>query len=335
MPERRDRSTRWPRAKAPTTLSLPIIPLDGEPGTSGGRSGRPPASSDKLPAARQPLSLDRRRVPMVPDDWDDEDIPATRAMVAQRSQPRLPVAQTSLPSLPSMRAPAPVRSVKKGIVWQIVLLGIILATVLTSLRPAGSPQDALASAFQAQASAHRNVKITDLVPTFTQLDPTIGYLSTAQYNMYWNVDCGAAATSEVLTAWGDPRGAIGYVINDMVPHLTTAGMADPPGAFEAIARTHHFALVMTYSMTPAQLAQITEVQGIPVIVGVRDTYGGYYRYFAPGHYLVVVGADANGFQIVDSSTYYIHYLPTATFVSLWDNNFAVIFTSPSYGFQYP
>ncbi len=342
MPQTSDRRPRRPRPpSAPATLSLPIIPLDVAPGTSAGRTSR--AQRDGASPERPDAShVSRPRPTISGDGWDERDDdtpPPARSLVSSRSQPRWPMAPVSQPralavSVPRLATP-PTRTVRRGVLWQTLLLAIVIATFLTSLHGIDGVNSALASAFQSQVFAHEDIKVTQKVPTFTQIDPTIGYLSTQQYNTYWKADCGAAATSEVLTAWGDPHGAIGYVINDMAPFLSSAGMVDPPDAFRAIAAKHHLSMVMTNNITAAQLFQIVQVQGIPVIVGVRDTFGGYYRYFAPGHFLVVTGADANGFQIVDSSTYFVHYLPTATFMSLWDFPRAVIYTPPDYGFQFP
>ncbi len=269
-------------------------------------------------------------VPMIPD---------TQEMIAMTARSRalisVPAKNGSL-TLPRPKRAAPPRSIKRGFVWQGLLLGIMLATFFTSLHGAGEAPGA-ANAFAAYASAQHKETVAMRVPTFIQIDPTIGYDSSAQYHTYANADCGAAATAEVLTAWGDPHGNIGHVIDDMTPDgsLTSAGMLNYSQAFKDVASKEHFNLVLSSTATAAQLAEIVTNQGIPVIIGVRDTTGGYYQYFAPGHFLVVTGADANGFDIVDSSTYFVHYLPTATFMQLWDQPRAAIFTPPSYSFQMP
>ena len=106
-------------------------------------------------------------------------------------------------------------------------------------------------------------------------------------------------------------------------------------AFQQVGQQEGFSTIVTDNIDINQLRKIVTTYEIPVIVGVRDVSGGYYSYFSPGHFLVVTGADSNGFMIVDSSTYFVHYLPTATFLSLWASPKAVIFTPASLKFSMP
>jgi hypothetical protein len=236
---------------------------------------------------------------------------------------------------PTRRPQAPARPIKRTMIWQGMLLLAALATIIAGIRTTTAAIPAYASAFEPKSAIQKSSKIVDLVPIQTQIDPTIGYDSPDQYNQYSGASCSAAATSSVLLAWGDPNGRIGQVIDDMGGYLSPTGGLQSPQGFAQVAKKQNFNIWMSNTISAAQVAQIVTTQGIPVVIGVRDTHGGYYRYFAPGHFLVVTGADANGFRIVDNSTYYVHYLPTADFLSLWDYPRAVVFTPPGYAWQPP
>lgn len=375
MPESSDRrQSRDPAFKHPQTLSLPIIPAIGAP-TQGPKAPRRDSGANPRVSRPQPEQADpgssygSRRSRIVPDiatteDEDDDlgvysrsydvvpvptravtlpsqqlDVPNTQEMLAATSRALTPISSVTgravghILSRPRRPAPPP-RSMRRGIVWQVILLGVMAVTFVSTLRSVGDPAGAKANAFSAKSGAQKDERITNRVPTFIQIDPTIGYKSNAQYQEYSGGDCGAAATAEVLTAWGDRTGNIGQVIDDMGNDLTSGGLQNRE-AFQRVATAQHFNITMTDSISAAQLANIVSVQGIPVIIGVRDNFGGYYSYFAPGHFLVVTGADANGFNIVDSSTYFVHYLPIKTFMDLWDHPRAIILTPQNYNFQMP
>ncbi|HEV2404023.1 MAG TPA: hypothetical protein VGR88_01140, partial [Ktedonobacterales bacterium] len=72
-----------------------------------------------------------------------------------------------------------------------------------------------------------------------------------------------------------------------------------------------------------QMLYITNTLGLPLIVNVRISYG-YYHFFDGGHFLVMTGGDSQGLSIVDSSEYYIKYLPIDTFNSMFTGMTAVI-----------
>jgi hypothetical protein len=236
---------------------------------------------------------------------------------------------------PPLRLGTAPRPLRRTLLWQGLLALVAILALALSIHGAASPASAYASAFQAQSALQSNARIVDKVPIQTQIDPTIGYDSPAQYKSYSDAACGAASTSSVLLAWGDPKGRIGQVIDDMIPYIQPIGMVDPTSGFRQVAQRHGYDVVVTNTITPAQIAEIVSVQGIPVIVGIRDTSGGYYSYFSPGHFLVVVGADPNGFRVVDNSTYFVHYFSTATFLQLWDYPRATIYYPPGYNFQMP
>jgi hypothetical protein len=330
VPNRREHSTnRETTESTPHTLSLPSIPRDTQARPTTAKSQPRNAQSDNWEQIRHSTDPQPRRE-LVPTPERDPLIPTMEELQA---------ISRHMAVLRANRQPSalltPPRSIRRILVWQGFLLVTLVITFLTTLHPSESVGGTLNSAFQAHAGATRLDHVVDRVPTFIQIDPTIGYKSQQQYDTYSNADCSAAATSEVLTAWSDPNGSIGQVIEDMGDAISPSGGLVNFDGFRRVAQKHHFGITQTDNITTAQLAQIVTAQGLPVIIGVRDTYGGYYRYFAPGHFLVVTGADANGFRIVDSSTYFVHYLPTDTFVSLWDHPRAVILYSEGYGFQMP
>jgi hypothetical protein len=360
MPERNARrpSRRSGAPKMPPTLSLPAIPR--APGESSVPVRRP-AERASLPT-RTSQSIPRRAPELLPSptDWEDDYAAAIAdrsysygmdddgGEMAERATARRSLVTVSPsgirtsgrqravgPILPPVKLGPTPRSLRRTLVWQMLLALIAIVALGVSIRGAAPPPSAYASAFQAASAVQVNTRVVDRVPIQTQLDPTIGYDSPAQYKEYSDAACGAASTSSVLLAWGDPKGHVGQVIDDMIPYIQPIGMVDPVDGFHQVAVRHGFNVVITDNITAAQIAEIVTVQGIPVVVGIRDTSGGYYSYFSPGHFLVIVGADPNGFRVVDNSTYFVHYFPTATFLSLWDHPRATIYYPKGYDFQMP
>ncbi|MBA3824756.1 MAG: hypothetical protein H0X24_12785 [Ktedonobacterales bacterium] len=345
--QRDDEVPRRPPPRKPNTLSLPSIPSVPAPG----RPARPRRPDVSLP----PEASAGRRAPDLwpsPDAWEEDarylqadaalDDPytvETRDLVAVSSRSLIAATSAHQRALGPLTArhlsTPPPRPLRRTLLLQGLMALVVVVLLLASVRNSATPVAAYASAFQGNAAAHTVVKIVDLVPIQTQIDPTIGYDSPTQYKQYSDASCGAASTSSVLLAWNDPKGRIGQVIDDMIPHLQTIGMVDPVGGFMAVAQKHNFNVVITENITVAQIAKIVTDPGIPVVVGIRDNNGGYYSYFAPGHFLVIVGADANGFKVVDNSTYFVHYFPTATFLQLWDHPRAVIYYPKTFAFHMP
>ncbi len=162
-------------------------------------------------------------------------------------------------------------------------------------------------------------RIVDRVPTFTQADESIGYDGLAQYQRYWASACSAAVSAEVLTAWGDPHATIGRMIDILGATLSpTAGLIDSAG-FVTVGRAEGFAVAVRSQASLTALIHIVRDLGFPAIVGVRASLASAYPDLTAGHFLVVTGSDAQGFQIVDSSLYFIHYLTVAAFQTLWNN----------------
>lgn len=344
-PTRRPRQDEPP--SGPHTLSLPVIPRAASPRDSvlPTRVSRP-YRAVAAPDVWDDAADDRFDRQYGTDaDAHDEYVPGTRELIAwSRSLPSLTNSGNQravgpvLPRAPRLQPPP--RPIKRTLIWQGILLVIALATIFAGIRNSGAGSTAYASPFEVGASSHKFSRIVDEVPILTQIDPTIGYDTPDQYKRYSGAACAAAAMSSVLLAWGDPQGHIGRVIDDMGDYLSPWGGLQSPQGFAQVGQKHGYNVWMSYDVTAAQVAQIVNTQGIPVIIGVRyrpgsGLFSNYYRYFAPGHFLVVTGADANGFQIVDNSTYYVHYLSISDFMALWDRPHAVVFTPQNYQWQPP
>lgn len=302
---------RPPTPHGPPTLSLPTIPS-------------PPriVESDTAPLGEAPRKGRRR--------GGGQREAASRALVtAPGAEVGVQVHAVRPMGAPARLPLPPERSVGRVLLWQGALVLIAVLAVVITVSGGSVAKNAASSPFAAPVSVRANVKVVDRVPIQTQIDPTIGYTDTAQYKAFSLASCSAAASSSVLLAWGDPQGRVGQVITDMSPYLTPAGLQSSDG-FTQLGARHNFNVIYSTKVTAGQIAELVTVQGIPVIVGIRDDYDDYYRYFAPGHYLVIVGADANGFQVVDNSTYFVHYLPTATFMQLWVLRKTIIFTPKDY-----
>ncbi len=206
------------------------------------------------------------------------------------------------------------------------LIGVLLLLCLgfaafQAADPAGlSPiQRIFSAATSTPATSVAAQRIVDRVPTFTQADASIGYDGLAQYQRYWASACSAAVSAEVLTAWGDHHATIGTMIDILGTALSpTAGLVDS-GGFMTVGHAEGFAVALRTQVALATLIHIVRDLGFPAIVGVRASLTSAYPDLTAGHFLVVTGSDAQGFQIVDSSLYFIHYLTVAEFQTLWNN----------------
>ena len=61
---------------------------------------------------------------------------------------------------------------------------------------------------------------------------------------------------------------------------------------------------------------ITNTLHLPLIVNVRISYG-FYHFFSGGHFLVMTAGDNQGIRLVDSSLYYVKYMPLSVFNSMF------------------
>ncbi len=165
--------------------------------------------------------------------------------------------------------------------------------------------------------------IAQRVHAIIQADLNAGYDSKAQHDLWWDSACSAAAMTEVLHAWGVTNVTIGQLIDVMSahnpPYITSWGGLMSQNAWEYMMNTFNMraTVQMNHGMSYDDIVNMTQNQGIPVVLGVRDSGEMYYPALSVGHFLVVVGGDEAGLRIVDSSLYRITYLPKDELNYLW------------------
>lgn len=242
----------------------------------------------------------------------------SQAQLIQPARQRARVATRTLLHTASTTARSP---------WAMArtLLAILAISVAlwTSLTGAGEPSQPLMATFQTKAGTADARFVTTLVKPETQGTQPELYDSYSQFNDWWNAACSAAVLSEVLTAWDVPHASIGRLIDVMQPDISLYGGLLTPNGFQRGAAAFGFRADLNWHLTYKQMLYITNVLGIPIIVNVRIAYG-YYHFFDGGHFLVMTGGDDRGLTIVDSSEYYIHYLPKETFDSMFTGMTATI-----------
>ena len=268
---------------------------------------------------------------------EDEDEPL--AVVASPvSAPRLParLPTDSVPELAAFRIPSARRRPHvntRAIVqrarspWSVARLLFSLCAmslaIWTALLGAGEPSQPLMAGFVPQAGTHDARSVATLVQPETQgMRPDL-YDNNQQFNDWWDAACSAAVSSEVLTAWGVSNATIGKMIDVMQPDISLDGGLLSPNGFERGAEAFGYRADISWKLDYKQLLYITNTLGLPVIVNVRISYG-YYHFFSGGHFLVMTGGDSQGLTIVDSSEYYIKYLPIDTFESMFTGMTTVI-----------
>ena len=206
--------------------------------------------------------------------------------------------------------------------FALAILAICMG-LWTAVSAAGEPSQPLMAAWQTTAGSHDARAITSLVQAETQgMRPDL-YDSQAQFNDWWDAACSAAVMSEVLTAWGVPHATIGKLIDVMQPDISLNGGLLTSHGFVRGASAFGYRADISSHLTYKQLLYLTNTLGLPVIVNVRISYG-YYHFFSGGHFLVMTGGDSQGLKIVDSSEYYIKYLPLDTFNSMFTGITAVV-----------
>jgi hypothetical protein len=285
-----------------------------------GTVGRRRENSSARPLASE-LSPEQSRVLAQIERASEARIPVPVAVPAVASAHPAPRTRLHRPHLDT-RALA--RSAKSP--WSLTrtLLALIAVTaaIWTSLAAAGEPSQPLMS-WQPGSGTHDARAITRLVQPETQGTRPDLYDSTDQFNAWWDAACSAAVMSEVLTAWGKQGATIGRMIDVMQPDISLYGGLLTPHGFQRGAQAFGYRADISWNLTYKQLLYITNNLGLPVIVNVRISYG-YYHFFAGGHFLVMTGGDDQGLTIVDSSEYYIHYLPLDTFASMFTGMTAIV-----------
>ncbi|HEX5572414.1 MAG TPA: hypothetical protein VFX31_13555 [Ktedonobacterales bacterium] len=290
-----------------------------EYGSYEGDWGRGPRERDR--ALARPLT------PALPhyNDPDDDLAPPLYAPLPQDSAP-------DLAAYRPVRAPHRVRLDTRALArtarnpWTIVRAVLALAAMLLALAHAPGSMGELSQPLmnaQAQAGLAPGGATTTLVRPETQLLRPDLYDNYAQFQEWGGAACSAAALSEVLTAYGVRGATIGHEIDELGSYISPNGGLLNRHGFVVVAAKHNLRADQSTSLTYNQLLYLTEQLGMPVIVNVHISYG-YYHFFDGGHFLVVVGGDAQGLRIVDSSEYYIHYLPKDVFYQMFTGYTAAI-----------
>jgi predicted double-glycine peptidase len=168
--------------------------------------------------------------------------------------------------------------------------------------------------------------VTARVQAQTQGKRTDLYDSTDQFNQWWGAACSAAVLSEVLTAYKAPDITIGKMIDELGPtYISPSGGLLNYEGFNQVAQQHGFRadIYVDKQLTLNQMKYLTNTLGIPVIVNVRISWG-YYHFFAGGHFMVLTAIDDQGMRLVDSSLYYVKYMPNAVFSGMFTGRTTVI-----------
>lgn len=265
--------------------------------------------------------------------------PAERGLVSAHSNARSAptAARLTAYQTPGVlgRTPAYTRAVLKKArsPWAMTRTALALCAMalalIISLTSAGDP-GFTPPTFNSSAGTHNAIEVAAQVKPIIQLLQCNEYDSYAQCQSYGNAACSAAAMTEIFNAWGVPEMSIGRVIDELGNDISPNGGLLTHDGFERVAAKHGFRADEHTGLTYNQMLYITNTLGIPLIVDVRISYG-YYRFLAGGHFLVMTGGDKNGVNIVDSSTYYIHYLPKDIFYSMFTDRTTLLVPQ---GFQY-
>jgi peptidase C39-like protein len=317
-PRRRENSAARPLPPRPSGKQ-PVVVRGGKPGrTHNGQRAR--ESYEGAPY----------------DDWEqaavDEEWDTAEAWEASGRWGNAPMAvqtvqQAPVPALAAyyvpMRRPVVVtrailRSARSpwSIARMLLAVSAIVATMISTFVAAGEPSQRYQTYAAGLAGSNRTQIIAQLVRPLTSLLRPDQYDSPQQFATYSPAACSPSALAEVLTAWGVPHATIGQLIDDLGPDLSPyAGLLTQDG-FQVAAAKHNMRADISWSLTYNQVLYLTNTLGIPVIVNFRRDYG-YYHYFSGGHFLVVTGGDQQGVSIVDSSEYFIKYLPHDVFDGMW------------------
>ncbi len=278
-------------------------------------------------------------------------LPAKRALPAPPASASLEVQEPitnadfhviprTLPSIPSIKGwrrhtSSPRMTIIKLAVVAVVLFGVLGATLATAGE--GGVAQFLFSALDRAGpynplnSTSASSQITRLVQPIIQADQDAGYDSQEQHDTFWNAACSAASLAEILRAWGVQNVTIGHVIDVMSEHnpayITPWGGLMSQDGWDYTAQRYHFhaKVQLNYSLSFNDIIRTTVLQGLPVVLGLRDNGARYYPAFAGGgHFLVAVGGNSGGVQVVDSSLYRISFIPIDVFNYLWTGETVII-----------
>jgi len=257
-----------------------------------------------------------------------------------------PVSPADLQLIPRTSPALPSVTIKQG--WfhhssprvtaiKLILIGLVVFSVLGATfatAGGGAVTNFLVRAlesvipYSAPARPASATTVAQRVHPIIQADTNAGYDSLQQHDIWWDSACSAATMTEILHAWGVQKVTIGQLIDVMYahspPYITPWGGLMTPDAWNYVMSNYrmHAAVHTNRSMGYDSIVSVTQKQGIPIVLGIRG--GSYYPALSAGHFLVVVGGDATGLRIVDSSLYRITYMTLDQFNYLWDGLTVVI-----------
>jgi hypothetical protein len=317
-----------PRRRA-QSAARPLAPRDSgkRPVVVRGRGNRRSQSAFDEVERRNSAADDQWDHAAIDEEWSDAEAWEARGRWSGPQMALQPIQRAPVPALATYRVPArrPV-VVTQAILrrarspWSLVrlvlALAAIVATLVSTFVAAGEPNQRYQANAAGLAGSNRTQIIAQLVKPLTSLLVPEQYDSPEQFATYSPAACSPSVLAEVLTAWGVPHATIGQMIDDLGADLSPyAGLLTQDG-FQVAAARHNMRADISWHLTYEQVLYLTNSLGIPVIVNFRRDYG-YYHYFAGGHFLVVTGGDEQGVSIVDSSEYFIKYLPHDVFDGLW------------------
>lgn len=313
-------------------------PDDDDPGVSTGRN-RTQSSARPLALARLDATIERE-VYRDDDRYDRDDyqdpVPASRALVSTDSVPDLVAWR---PPMPAARKPIHTRAIEtaRRNPWSLsriaLTLIVVSVTLVISLTNVGEPSQPLMQFYNAQAAGANASSIADKVQPLTQGKRVDQYDSVAQYNEYWGAACSAAVLAETLTAWGVPSATIGHMIDELGANISPNGGLLSYRGFQQVAAKHGMRSDFRENLTYKQMLYITNTLHLPLIVNVRISYG-FYHFFSGGHFMVMTAGDSQGIRLVDSSLYYVHYMPLSVFNSMFTGR-TVLLVPSDYTYTLP
>jgi|GEM_PF-1949862 len=315
-----------PRARnvAPR-FSLPQRPLIIESTLADAPSIDPPQQIRQPARSKKPST---KAIAVVPEPISPLEAQETSSLADLHLIPRMQPAVEAVSIKQSLfHRSSPRMTIIKLSLISLVVFSVLGATLATA--GGGRVSNFLFSALESiipytpSSQSAGQTPVVQRVQPITQADLNAGYDSRQQHDIWWNAACSAAVFTELAHAWGISYVTIGQVIDEMSahspPYITSYGGLMSQNGWGYISGLYHLhaAIHTNHSMSYDDVVRMTEGQGIPVVLNVRDNGGRYYPAFGVGHFLVVVGGDASGLRIVDSSLYRIKYLPVDEVTYLW------------------
>ena len=275
----------------------------------------------------RPLAL--ARIEELVEDEQEEYPGGARGLVPADSVPDLVAWR---PPMPAQRKPVYTRAIEtaRRNPWSVSRIGLALiaigVTLLLSIAGVGEPSQPLMAFYNAQAAGANAQNIAALVKPLTQGKLVNQYDSVAQYNEYWGAACSAAVLAETLTAWGVKGATIGRMIDELGSNISPNGGLLSYSGFQNVASLHRMRSDFRDNLSYKQMMYITNTLHLPLIVNVRISYG-FYHFFSGGHFLVMTAGDSQGLRLVDSSLYYVTYMPLSVFNSMFTGRTVLLLPS--------